>query len=128
MNSPAVSPPVKLTFWSYLSILIPFSPICVLRIENMNENSICFLIGDLSSDTLFKNPTFFTDWLESRLLRRRTVMANTIYLAIFHILFCCFLVWKWDIGTFSVRNPQNSRYRFKSKPVYCITTTFLYSF
>ena len=37
----------------------------VLQIANMNENPIRFLIGDLLSNTLFKNPALFTDWLES---------------------------------------------------------------
>ena len=67
LNPPAVSLPGKLNFRSFLSISIPFPPICALQIANMNENPIRFLIGDLSSDTLFKNHALFTDWLESAL-------------------------------------------------------------
>ena len=132
LNPPAVSPPGKLNFWSFLSIWISFSRIRALRIANMNENPIRFLIGDLSSDTIFKNPALFTDWLESTLAQngaqkychgRHNLFRN------FSHLFRCFLVWKWEIGTFSVlRNPQNSRYWFKSKPVNCMTTAFLYLF
>ena len=96
-----------------------------------SRSPIRFLIGDLSSDTLFKNSALFTYWLESAFAQngaQKYCHGQHNLFGNFSHLFRCFLVWKWEIGTFSVRNPQNSQYWFKSKPVNCTTTAFFFSF